>query len=91
MKKTLLSLSILFSLGANAQLTQANHAPTVGFNYDLFQCDTTGVTGGATGAAATWNFTSLNTTTVAVANYSTIAASKRILSIIRCFCILCFN
>ncbi len=74
MKKTLLSLSILFSLGANAQLTQANHAPTVGFNYDLFQCDTTGVTGGATGAAATWNFTSLNTTTVAVANYSTIAA-----------------
>jgi hypothetical protein len=76
MKKTLLSLSILFSLGASAQLTQANHAPTVGFNYDLFQCDTAGVTSGATGAAATWNYTSLNTTTVAVANYSTIASSN---------------
>lgn len=74
MKKTLLSLSILFSLGANAQLTQTNHAPTVGFNYDIFQCDTAGVTGGTAGAAATWNFTSLNTTTVAVANYSTVAA-----------------
>ena len=76
MKKTLLSLSILFSLGASAQLTQANQAPTVGFNYDLFQCDTAGVTGGATGAAATWNFTTLNTTTVAIANYSTIASSN---------------
>jgi hypothetical protein len=76
MKKTLLSLSILLSLAASAQLTQTNQAPTVGYNYDLFQCDTTGVTGGASGAAATWNFTSLNTTTVAVANYSTIVASN---------------
>jgi hypothetical protein len=36
----------------------------------------TGVTGGATGAAATWNFTSINTTTAAVANYSTNAATN---------------
>jgi len=76
MKKTLLSLSILLSLGANAQLTQANHAPTVNFSYDIFQCDTAGLTGGASGSAATWNFTSINTTTAAVANYSTIAASS---------------
>ncbi len=77
MKKTLLSLSILFSLGASAQLTQANHAPTVGFNYDLFQCDTAGVNQGATtGASAIWNFTAINTTTAAIANYSTVAASN---------------
>ncbi len=76
MKKTLLSLSILLSLGANAQLTQANHAPAVGFNYDIFQCDTAGVTGGASGSGATWNFTSINTTTAAVANYSTNASTN---------------
>ena len=79
MKKTLLSLSILFSLAASAQLTQANHAPSVGFTYDLFQCDTAGVNqGSTTGAAAVWNFTAINTTTAAVANYSTIVVSNTV-------------
>ncbi len=76
MKKILLSLSILFSLGANAQLTQANHAPTVGFSYDLFQCDTTGVTGGAIGAGAVWNFTAIATSTAPLASYVTAVASN---------------
>lgn len=77
MKKTLLSLSILFSLGASAQLTQANHAPSVGFNYDIFQCDTAVASQGATtGAGAVWNFTSLATSTVPVANYTTAVASN---------------
>jgi hypothetical protein len=76
MKKNLLSLSILFSLGASAQLTQANHAPAVGNNYEIFQCDTAGVTGGATGAAATWNFTSVNTTTAAVQKFYTVSAAN---------------
>lgn len=76
MKKTLLSLSILLSLGASAQLTQANHAPTVGFKYDLLQCDTTGVTGGMSGAGATWNFTAIATTTAPLASYTTAVASN---------------
>ncbi|MBK6985328.1 MAG: T9SS type A sorting domain-containing protein [Bacteroidetes bacterium] len=77
MKKTLLSLSILFSLGASAQLTQANHAPTVGFNYEIFQCDTAVASQGATiGAGAVWNFTALATSTVPVANYTTAVASN---------------
>ena len=76
MKKTLLSLSILFSLAANAQLTQTNHAPKVGFMYDLFQCDTTGVTGGASGAGSIWNFTAIATTTAPLASYTTAVASN---------------
>ena len=76
MKKTLLSLSLLLSLAASAQLTQANHAPSVGFGYELFQCDTTGVTGGASGAGATWNFTSLATSTVPIAIYTTAVATN---------------
>lgn len=76
MKKTLLSLSILFSLGASAQLTQTNHAPTVGFSYELFQCDTAGVTGGAMGAGAVWNFTAIATNTTPIASYVTAAASN---------------
>jgi hypothetical protein len=76
MKKTLLSLSLLFSLGASAQLTQSNHAPVVGYTYDLFQCDTTGVTGGATGAGSVWNFTAIATTTAPLASYTTAVASN---------------
>lgn len=75
MKKTLLSLSILFSLAASAQLTQANQAPVVGYKYSLYQCDTA-VAAGMSGASATWNFSSINTTTAAAVDYSTIAVSN---------------
>jgi hypothetical protein len=77
MKKTLLSIFTILGLAMTSQtLTQANHAPTVGFNYELFQCDTTGIVGGASGSGAVWNFTSLNTTTLAVANYSTVVPTN---------------
>ena len=76
MKKTLLSLSILFSVAASAQLTQANQAPSAGLMYSLFQCDTTGVVAGPASAASSWSYTSINTTTAAVANYTTLAAAS---------------
>ncbi len=42
---------------ANAQtLTQANHAPTVGDSYATRQCDSTGISAGASGAGALWTF-----------------------------------
>lgn len=57
MKKTLLSLSILFSFAVNAQLTQSNHAPAIGDPiFGTYQCDSTGITPGASGAGATWNY-----------------------------------
>jgi hypothetical protein len=71
MKKTLLSLSLLFTLAANAQLTQANHAPAVGNPiYATYQCDSTAIISGAIGANQTWNYpisglNSLNTFTTA--------------------------
>ncbi|MCF8422712.1 MAG: T9SS type A sorting domain-containing protein [Bacteroidia bacterium] len=77
MKKTLLSLFTIFGLAMTSQtLTQANHAPMDGFKYELFQCDTNSITSGASGAGATWNFTSLATTTAAIANYTTAVASN---------------
>ena len=76
MKKILLSLSILLSVGASAQLTQANQAPSVGNNFSTLQCDTTGIFGGAGGAGKNWSYTSINTTTAAVSNYSTVASTN---------------
>lgn len=59
MKKILLSLSVFAALGANAQLTQANHTPSFWDPaYTVNQCDTiaSGVPG-ATGAGAMWSYT----------------------------------
>lgn len=57
MKKTLLSLFILLSVIANAQLTQSNHAPASGDPvFATYQCDSTGITPGASGAGANWNY-----------------------------------
>lgn len=75
MKKTLLSLSILFSVAASAQLTYDNHAPAVGnLNYSTHQCDSTGITPGPGGAGQTWNYTisGLNS----LQNYTTAASAN---------------
>lgn len=57
MKKTLLSLSILFSVAASAQLNYDNHAPAVGnLSYSTYQFDSTGINPGGSGAGQTWNF-----------------------------------
>lgn len=70
MKKLILSLSILISIGVNAQtptLTQSNHAPT-SYTYASFNCDTaaanTSFLPGNSGNGVMWNFTGLVTTTV---------------------------
>lgn len=75
MKKTLLSLSILFSVAASAQLTYDNHAPALGnLNYSTYQCDSVGIVPGAGGAGQTWNYaisglnSQKNYTTAASAN-----------------------
>lgn len=74
MKKTLLSLSILLSLGVSAQLTQNNHAPAVGNPfYVTQQCDSTLIIPSAPGAGQTWTYalTGLN----AINNYSIYAST----------------
>jgi hypothetical protein len=83
MKKTLLSISILFNIGVDAQnpiLTQANHAPKDGFSYVSLNCDTVNtlsllqLNASNTGSTTPWNFTTLsvNTTTNAftTSNYA---------------------
>lgn len=60
MKKTLLSFATILNFGLIAQtLTQANHAPASGDAFKRFQCDSTNVTPGASGAGQNWNFSSL--------------------------------
>lgn len=62
MKKTLLSIAIIISAAAEAQtLTQANSAPVAGNSYTTYQCDSTGISAGASGAGQTWNFSSIIT------------------------------
>ena len=74
MKKVYLSLLSLFSvLAVNAQLTQANHAPAIGDMYTMFQCDT--VSPGASGANSVWNYSSINTHSSVVSNYTAMASS----------------
>ena len=53
-----------------AQLTQANHAPTAGDTYQMYQCDSLNINPGANGANANWNFASINTRSSVVQNYS---------------------
>jgi len=74
MKKTLLSLSILFSVAASAQLTQANHAPYVGNSFGTNQCDS--VAPGASGAGVTWNYSTLNIHTASWAVKSFVSAAS---------------
>ncbi len=76
MKKTLLSLSILFSVAASAQLTQANHAAMVGNSFGTNQCDS--VAPGASGAGTTWNYSTLNihTASWAAKNYVSAVSSN---------------
>lgn len=62
MKKTLLSIAIIISAASQAQtLTQANSAPVAGNSYTTYQCDSTGISAGASGAGQTWNFSSIIT------------------------------
>jgi hypothetical protein len=56
MKKLYFSLlSIVLGLGMKAQLTQGNHAPANNDMYSTWQCDSTGIAPGASGAGVVWN------------------------------------
>lgn len=78
MKKLILSLSILLSIGVKAQtptLTQSNHAPIDGFTYESINCDTanTSYLPGNSGNGVLWMFpvvttTASNTFTTSVCN-----------------------
>ncbi|MBA3681056.1 MAG: T9SS type A sorting domain-containing protein [Bacteroidetes bacterium] len=75
MKKIYLSLlTALAGLSLNAQtLTNANHSPAAGDLYSTYQCDSLGISAGASGAAALWNFTSVATHSSIVNNYTATA------------------
>lgn len=82
MKKMILSMFTCLSLATTAQtLTYANSSPAWGnIPYFTSQCDSSGITPGASGAGASWNFTPTNlhspktyntsNTTPGVAEYS---------------------
>lgn len=76
MKKTLLSLSILFSVAVNAQLTQANHAFVVGDRYSTVPTSTSGVTPGASGSGSSWDFSTITVSTSPIVNYTATASSN---------------
>lgn len=61
MKSLYLTSFLFIGLAANAQLTQNNHAPAAGDVHNTFQCDSLGVSPGASGANATWNYSSIVT------------------------------
>lgn len=74
MKKLYFTLVSAFSvLSINAQLTQANHAPANGDSYQMWRCDT--VAPGSAGASQNWDFSGINTHSLFVLTYSSIAAT----------------
>jgi hypothetical protein len=77
MKKLYFSiLSMLLAAGTiNAQLTQTNHAPALGESFMTTGVSSVGVMPGASGSGATWNFTSI-TTTSATTNYSVVSTAS---------------
>ncbi|MBL7902686.1 MAG: T9SS type A sorting domain-containing protein [Bacteroidia bacterium] len=71
--------SFLFFTGlqiGTAQLTQANHAPANGDLYDTWQCDSTNVSLGASGAGVTWNYSSVATRSSIVNSYSAVTSTN---------------
>lgn len=74
MKKIYFSLLAIGALlSAEAQLTQANHAPSSGDTFKMYQCDS--VAPGASGAAVSWNF-AVTTHSSILMNYSATAVTN---------------
>ncbi len=62
MKSLYLATALMAAFSLNAQtLTQANHAPAPGDIHNTFQCDSLGILPGASGAGATWNYSTVVT------------------------------
>lgn len=58
MKKFLLSITVMCGFAASAQLTQSNHAPSVGNSFITMQCDS--VDPGLAGTGVTWDYSALS-------------------------------
>lgn len=76
MKKILLGFALLTTGLSKAQLTEANHAPTSGDVFSTFQCDSTGVTAGASGTGATWDFSTLIVHSSMLNNYTSVVSTN---------------
>lgn len=73
MKKiyTCIALSVIaFSMNAQHQLTESNHAPAAGDMYEMYQCDSLGIDPGPAGAGAVWNFSAITTHSSVVMSYT---------------------
>ncbi len=80
MKKILLSIAIITSTATQAQTLMESTSVPAPWNpaYTIYQCDSTGVTPGASGAGQTWNFASItahtNISKTYVSSYNSNAA-----------------
>ncbi len=73
--------SLLFFAGlqiGTAQLTQANHAPANGDMYDTWQCDSTNISLGGSGAGVLWNYASIATRSSIVNSYTGSTANNTV-------------
>ncbi len=78
MKRTLLSACIAmtsFAAFAQPTLTSATNAPVAGDKFVAHYFDTAGVTWGASGASATWNFGSVTATSTDTATFMSCAST----------------
>lgn len=78
MKRTLLSACIAmtsFAAFAQPTLTSATNAPVAGDKFVAHNFDTAGITWGASGASATWNFGSVTTTNTDTATFMSCAST----------------
>jgi hypothetical protein len=65
MKKILLSIAVIISTATQAQTLMESTSVPAPWNptYTIYQCDSTGITPGASGAGQTWSFPSISTHT----------------------------
>lgn len=78
MKKIILSLFTFLGLAATAQtITEANHAPMNGDRlFSTYQCDSTGINPGATGAGQTWDFSAYTPHISTIKTFSTLTSAN---------------
>jgi hypothetical protein len=59
-KHVFLFIILITNVYLKAQFTQINHAPANGETFEMYQCDSTGITAGTSGTNSTWNYGALN-------------------------------
>lgn len=71
----LLVAGFVAGLTLNAQLTQANHAFATNDMWKMYQCDSTSINPGASGAGAIWNFGTITTHSSILTSYTAAAVT----------------